>query len=148
MGSPERGPADERHRGYVQALSELSLPRDPALEIFGDFPVNGGYAAMEKLCREKEGGMEFDALFIANYFMHIGATNFLNTQEFKLKPPAIASFDDMDLSPLLSFAHYTVSQPMIEMGSEAARLLIERMGGDDAPGKVIRLNTEIVAYQR
>ncbi len=148
-GNADVSTASERHQGYLKALKQHNIKRDKQLEVFGKFNVQGGYDAMQKIWQRNALQTKFDAIFIVNYFMHIGATKFLNTQLNMSKAPVIASFDDMDLSPLLSFASYTVAQPMLQMGAEAAKLLLDRINNRNSrQNKTVILPTEIVAYRR
>lgn len=135
-------PARERYEGYKRAMDDYCIPLEEDIIKFGDFHTESGYKLMKEL-------MELDnppaKVFIANYFMHIGATKYLINNSEQLKSSvSIASFDDMELSAILGFSCLTVAQPMHEMGIEAARLMLSRINGDDVPfPQIIRLKTEL-----
>ena len=84
-------------------------------------------------------------IFIANYFMHVGATKYLMEHPPEGQQVHIASFDDMTLSSVLGFSDLTIAQPMKEIGSEAARLLLARLRGEEIPfPRISRLETRLV----
>lgn len=192
--------AIERYEGYKRALKDYCIPYDSNIVKFGDFHVKCGYDLMKELYEDQNTPQ---AVFISNYFMHIGATKYLlevnmnrkhlipnnndtcnitegndeiHNQEYNednnedcgenyVKDIMIASFDDMELSSLLGFCKLRVAQPVTEIGSQAARLLLsrieqKRMGRNDEIGrrsavasnldlrlpkqKIIRLKTSLV----
>jgi LacI family transcriptional regulator len=59
--------------------------------------------------------------------------------------PVLISFDDMELSFALGYCRMIVRQPILELGTRAAELLLARIqGGNDAPARVVRLKTELI----
>jgi len=141
-GSPELSNARERFEGYLQALKEHDIERDDDLILIGDFHVDSGFSLMKQLM---ESSVPPEQVFIANYFMHVGAIKYLIASGHKPdSSPSIGSFDDLELSSILGYASVTVSQPIREIGSKAAELLLKRVEGDrDAPFQIIRLQTEL-----
>ncbi|HOJ11289.1 MAG TPA: LacI family DNA-binding transcriptional regulator [Clostridiales bacterium] len=160
--------AMERYQGYKRALSDYCIPYDEKIVKFGDFHIRGGYDMMKKLC---EADNPPSAVFISNYFMHVGATKYLMEEDINKgkrssgqnnKNIIIASFDDMELSTLLGFCKLRVAQPMMEIGSKAAQLLLGRINndferinndndaaaGDSQNNRVIRLKTRLVVNQQ
>ncbi len=135
--------AKERFEGYKRALKDYFLPIEEAIIKFGDFHSKSGYQLMKEL-------VEYDNppsyVFIANFYMHVGATKYLIEQgEMFKKSISIASFDDMELSSILGFSKLRVRQPMVEIGTRAAKLLLSRINKDSLPyPKVVRLKTEII----
>ena len=135
--------ARERYEGFLKAFEDYALAADEEIIKFGDFHVDSGYSLMGEL-------MELPRppghIFIANYFMHIGATKYVieHLQEID-RPVHFASFDDMELSSILGFSSVTVAQPMAEMGETAARLLLSRInGGGPERAQTVRLKTRLV----
>ena len=86
-----------------------------------------------------------EQVFIANDFMHMGAIKYLIASGYKPdNSPRIGSFDDLELSSILGYASVTVAQPVKEIGSKAAELLLERIEGDQStPFRTIRLQTNL-----
>ena len=60
------------------------------------------------------------------------------------KDISIAAFDDMEFSGILGFSDVRVAQPMEEIGSRAARLLLSHIDGEELPfPQIIRLKTTL-----
>jgi LacI family transcriptional regulator len=78
--------------------------------------------------------------------MHVGATKYLiENRECLEKPVSIASFDDMELSSILGFCSVRVAQPVMEIGSRAAQLLLSRINREELPlPQIVRLKTGVV----
>lgn len=71
---------------------------------------------------------------------HITTRHLLNAlQGLHITVPqkmALVGFDDLDLAPLLFPSLTVVRQPAIDLGTQAARLLFERINGTKSPGHV------------
>ncbi len=137
--------ARERYRGYRKALAEHRIAPEEAIIRFGDFHTESGYILMKELMGLPDPPRQ---VFIANWFMHVGATKYL--AEHRERAPRdlfVSGFDDMELTPILSFSHLTVAQPVREIGRSAARTLLRRIRGDreDFP-LTLRLAAEVKIY--
>lgn len=122
--------AKERFSGYLKALKENNIAVDPALIRFGDFYLQSGYDIMKEFCEMENAPMDF---FISNYFMQVGAEQYLQEyQKGNENKITVVGFDDMEASPLFRFTQTAAAQPMVAIGTEAARLLYRRMTGDNA----------------
>ncbi len=120
--------AKERFSGYLKALKENNISVEPDLIRFGDFYLQSGYDIMKEFCEMENPPKEF---FISNYFMQVGAERYLQEyQKDKEGKLTIVGFDNMDASPLFRFTERTAVQPMVAIGTEAARLLRRRIEGD------------------
>ena len=141
-GSSELSNARERYKGYLQALEEFNLMKDDSLILTGDFHVNSGFKLMKQIMELQNPP---EQVFIANDFMHMGAIKYLIANGYKPdNSPRIGSFDDLELSSILGYASVTVAQPVKEIGSKAAELLLDRIEGDqNAPFQTIRLQTDL-----
>jgi len=121
------GPANEectrdRLAGYREALNEAGLPFQPTLTATGDWSADSGYQAARKLL---SGGRPFTALFAQNDLMAVGAIRAL--REAGLETPgrvSVIGFDDIPLASFFDPALTTVHQSPVEIGQQAARLLI------------------------
>ncbi len=135
----------ERYEGFLAALDHFGIPLDKEIIRLGKFDVDTGYRFMREL-------MELPSpphqIFIANYFLHVGASKYLIDHKKHIPAPMnIAGFDDMALSSILGFSSITISQPMGRMGQEAAQLLLRRIEGDrsDFP-EIRRLKTDLIIH--
>ncbi len=145
-GNRELTTANERYNGYIEALKIKNIPADEDQILFGDFHLESGYKLMKKLM---ESPIPPEAVFISNYYMHIGAMKYLaSSRRGSGNHPVIGSFDDMEVTSLLGFTKVTVSQPIVEIGRKAAELLINRISGNN-PGryKTVRLSTLLNIYK-
>jgi LacI family transcriptional regulator len=144
-GSLELSNFSERFEGFKRALTDYNLPIEDEIIKFGDVHIESGYKLMEELMQQDNPPQN---IFIANYFLHVGATKYLlNNREKTSSSIRIAGFDDMALSSILGFSSVTVSQPMREMGQKAAEMLLRRIkSSDDAPKQLIRLKTTLVKH--
>ena len=144
-------PFRERYDGFMRALAEFGIRPDEAYLKFGDFHVHSGYAMMKELA---ELSPPPASVFISNYFMHIGATQYL--VEHRTTPARsifIASFDDMALSAVAGIPSLTIAQPVLQIGQRAAELLLERINCrfnniEPPPHRIERLATRLVFHDR
>jgi LacI family transcriptional regulator len=115
--------AQRRLAGYRQALKEWNVKPDPALSYEGDFRVKSGYTAGLELLKRKP-----EAVFVSNYLMAVGLMKAV--RQYQLRCPqdvAIVTCDDHPWVESFSPQLTTVNFPKYELGSEAARVLIERV---------------------
>jgi LacI family transcriptional regulator len=128
--------ARERYEGWRRAILEAGLEVEEDFVSFAGLHVESGYEAMRSM-RAKPNPP--DAWFLVNAYVHLGATNYLVTEEAPERSArvAFAAFDEMSYAPLMRFCRYSVSQPVAEMGARAASLLLSRMEsgrGGELPG--------------
>ncbi len=128
-GSLELSTARERYEGWRRAMRDSGLAVESEFTSFAGLHVASGYEAMRAM-RSRPGAP--DAYFLVNAYVHVGATNYLVSDEAgpASSKVAFAAFDEMPYSPLLRFCRYSLSQPVAEMGVRAARILLARIGGD------------------
>jgi len=141
-GNRDLTSALERYQGYLDAHEKQGIQVDEAYIRFGDFHRQSGYSLMKDLMEQESIP---DTVFISNFFMHLGATKYLMENHQALSRNfAVGSFDDMPLSHLLNYTQLTVAQPMTEMGSVSAGLLIDRIEGRlEGESRHIRLDTNL-----
>jgi LacI family transcriptional regulator len=124
-GPPELSSADQRRRGWQQALAEAGVARRPGDGVAGDFSSAGGYQAMRLLLRHRP---RPSAVFVCNDLMAFGAL--AACQEAGVRVPhqlALVGYDDIQLAAFSTPALTTVVQPKRQMGILAADLLLERI---------------------
>ncbi len=134
--------AGERFEGYRRALSDYCIPLEEDIVRFGDYHIDSGYRIMGELMEMVDPP---DYVFISNYYMHIGAMKYLLERgEPITKRASIAAFDDLEFSGILGFSSVRVAQPMLEIGSRAAQILLARIHGEKMPfPQIIRLKTSL-----
>ncbi len=145
LGGPEaESETRERLTGYRRALAAFGLPYREEWHWHGDFTEKSGQrvaAAIAALPPDQRP----TAVFAANDRMAIGLL--AACRERGLLVPdelAIVGYDDIEPSQYVVPPLSTVRQPTLEMGMEAARLMIERLEGSTAPPREVLLKTEVI----
>jgi LacI family transcriptional regulator len=132
--------AEDRKRGYLNALLERRVPVDEDLIIHGDFTENSSYEAMQRLLPH-----EPDAVFVASDSMALGALRALRNAGKRVpEEVAVVGFDDMPQAATANPPLTTVRQPIQRAGALAVEMLIDILeNGVDPPRRII-LPTELV----
>jgi LacI family transcriptional regulator len=129
IGGPQRTDVgQERNDAFLLFLERYGLARDPDSIICGDFTIEDGYRITHEMLRQ---GRRPDAIVSANNLMGIGALKAIREAGLKLRTDLdLVVFDELgELGELLDPPVAYVSQPSMEMGVQAANLLLERMRG-------------------
>ncbi|NYJ21171.1 LacI family DNA-binding transcriptional regulator [Glaciibacter psychrotolerans] len=142
IGGPESiDTAAERAAGWRSALAAV-FPALNAAELarFATFRVEGGREAMEELLALPEPP---DAVVAGNNLIGVGAIQVLT--EKGLTPPrfGVAVIGSLPFTTLSPTAVTVVRLPARHMGVTAARMLLERIGGDTQPARTVVLRNEI-----
>lgn len=141
-GPKDVSTATERLAGYLTALGEAAIAREPELVHHAPFRPEGGYDATVKLLSlERPPG----AIFAGSDLTALGTLRALH--EHRIRVPeeiALVTFDDMPWAAALQPPLTAVSQPTYEMGATAARLLLERIRQPDRPLQRVRLQTQLM----
>ena len=119
---------DKRLEGYKEALSEAQLPFMPTLIASGDYTIESGKLAMQKLIESTE---DLDAVFVLSDEMAIGVMRAV--KEAGLSVPhdiSILGFDGITVGKYLNPTLATVSQPITEIGLQSAQALLHLMKGE------------------
>lgn len=131
------GCTTERLEGFAQAFSEAGLPIDADRVTPGDFTFDGGRLAIEGFL---EAGIEFDSVFAHNDLSAAGALRSLRAAGMRVPDDvAVVGFDDVPLAAVIEPALTSVHQPLREMGTAAAGILLAEVHGTpkSAPRHVI-----------
>ncbi|WP_333637824.1 LacI family DNA-binding transcriptional regulator [Tissierella praeacuta] len=137
--------SNERLKGYKMALKENGIPYDPNIIIEGNYQVEGGLSAVDKLVKT-----DFTAIFAFNDMMAYGLFKGLQTHGlFVPKDISIVGYDDIYLSEILEVPLTTVHQPVELMGKTATNYLINLIENEvennviptHAPKLVVRKST-------
>ncbi len=137
---------EDRLAGYQQALESQRLPVDEALVVEGSFSEASGAAAARRLLSQS-----VTAIFAASDTMALGALKAI--QEAGLRVPedvALVGFDDLPVASALQPALTTVRQPIEQLGSMAADLLLsllENPPDEPAPAHRILLPSKLIVRE-
>jgi len=133
---PEESPhSRERLFGYRMQLRQAGVTYDESLVIPGEFTLESGGAAADKLLNLKH---RPTAAFFFNDEMAIGAIQRLASRNVRVpEDMSIAGFDDIPFAAYANPALTTIYQPAEEMGAAAMRLLHRRLSGETDLADVI-----------
>ena len=126
---------EQRLHGFQDTMAEAGLSVASQYIIDADFSPGKGY---EAACQLLERGTEFTAIFCSNDIIAIGAMKALKEHGRKVpEDVSLIGINDIEtvryLSPMLTTVHI----PIEEMGTMAAKLLIDRIeGGHQLPLRV------------
>ncbi len=123
--------AEERLNGCREALHHHDLPLHEQFIIPGDFSARSGYYAFMRLMSQRE---KPEAIFAANDMMAMGAYQAARSLHLRIpQDVALAGFDDIFLSQLLTPRLTTVHVPIAELASKAVRYLLQMINGEVDP---------------
>lgn len=132
--------AHQRERGYREALEAANITVDPALVADGDYRAASSTAAAHALL---DVATRPTAVFAAN---DLSAGEMIRVAEERgLRVPAdlsVVGFDDIPEASSSTPRLTTVRQPLIEMGTEAVRVLLGMLDG--AAPEHIRMPAELI----
>jgi LacI family transcriptional regulator len=155
-GHPLTGDASDRWRAISEAADSLGLDIPPELTLqFGDDAseegfspdahLQEGYEYGEKLLAT---GAEFTAFFAFNDIAAIGAMKAFADSSLRVPEDiSVVGFDDIESAAFHNPSLSTVRQPMHEMGEIAARLLLERLGGETPESEVVTVEPSLVVRE-
>ncbi|HEU4740960.1 MAG TPA: substrate-binding domain-containing protein [Meiothermus sp.] len=128
IAGPQSHPdAIDRLKGYQRALEDAGIAFDPALVVEGDYLEPSGLLAVEALLAR---GALFTAIFAANDQMAYGANVALYRRGIRVpQDVSLVGFDDLPSSSYFTPPLTTVRQPGLEMGWEAARMVLDLLEG-------------------
>lgn len=136
-----------RFEGYLQGLADCGLQFREELVYFPgpEDELNVlelGYAGARELMRAPEVP---DAIMVAADPLAIGAMKYL--KENKIKIPgdmSIIGFDNNNISKLIEPNLTTIAQPIEELGTRAAKLLLNKINGIQTKNEIVILEGELI----
>jgi DNA-binding LacI/PurR family transcriptional regulator len=131
--------SQERLDGFERATHEAKLHLAPEYVQQTTFDRQGGYSKTLILLRLIP---RPTAIFAGNDMIALGAL--LAIREAGLRCPediSLMGFDDLDLAETTNPSLSSVSQSGYQLGTTAARILLDRLAGDKSPAKHVVLET-------
>lgn len=136
-----RGPlanqeATARFEGYLLALEQAGLDKDPALIVEGNFLPDAGTNAVRVLIDERR--VEFDSLVASNDEMALAALDALRAHEIVVPDQVkVVGFDDSTGARYSLPTLTTVSQPIARVASTTVQLALTSLGIDTSARRVV-----------
>ncbi len=130
---PGAARAEERLKGYRQALTAAGIECDPDLMVVSDATHNAGYQAMQQLLALPEPPT---GVFCHNDVLAVGAMHAIRNAGLSVPHDvSIVGYDDTSASAHLSPPLTTLFFSRLEMGRQAATMLFRAIGqeADDEP---------------
>lgn len=141
-----KNPVSTSHRiaGYRDALNAAEIPYDDDLVQAGDFSMDSGVEAMERLLALENPPT---AVFAGNDEMAFGAMTAAHKQGLSVPNDiSMVGFDDQKTAAFYIPALTTVNIPRHELGRRAAQELMDRLGGRDSAHEIV-LPTRLVVRE-
>ncbi len=128
IGGPENvWTAEERLRGYKEALSSAGIEPRAANIVRGETTIAAGKASAELLLIHSD---QPDAIFCYNDMVAVGALMALNQHRIRVPDEVgLAGFANVLYNDVMSVPITTAGQDTNEIGQQCARLLLARMTG-------------------
>ncbi|MEU2756311.1 LacI family DNA-binding transcriptional regulator [Streptomyces albidoflavus] len=127
--------------GYRSAMTMAGLEVDPALILFGDFHVEGGYdRATEMLSRRRPP----TAIFAGSDLQALGVLEAARVHGLRVPHDlSVVGYDDVSLARWASPALTTIHQPLRQMAEEATQMLM-RLRDKEPVSTRLELATSLV----
>ncbi|MCW2502170.1 MAG: periplasmic binding protein/LacI transcriptional regulator [Actinomycetia bacterium] len=140
-GPPDMNAGIDRLAGYRETLRDSNRR---SIVAVGDFTRASGERAMKQLLADDPA---LDAVFVASDTMALGALRALHQAGRRVPDDvAVVGFDDNDDAQYSDPPLTTIRQPIVEMGRQMVRLLLDLTAGGEAESPVI-LPTELAVRQ-
>ncbi len=144
-GSMELGCAVERLEAYKAALEKHGIAIDPELIREGDFLQPRGYTCARELLALAQPPT---AIFASNDISAFGVMEAVRDHGLQIpRDISIIGFDDIPQASSVNPPLTTVRQPLEQMGSSAARMLLHYIAEPDRPVERLELPTELIVRQ-
>jgi LacI family transcriptional regulator len=130
--------AEERLRGYMEALAKAGIQPDDTLVRIGRHDTEAAEAVANDLLSATDPPTAF---FTGNNRLTVGVLHAIRRHH---SPAALVGFDDLELADLLSPGITVVAQNAGALGRTAAELVLRRIAGDDRPAHTVTLGTRLI----
>lgn len=143
VGPDDIRPNRERRAGFEEAMAAAGLPLAGAVMTGPALSADAGRRATERVL-DGDPTQRPTAIIAGGNLVLIGVLQALHAAGLVAgQDIALVSCDDVPLARLHQPAISVISRDTIEMGRQAAQLLLERIEDDSPPGRVITLPTSL-----
>lgn len=141
-GPPAVTTAEDRYRGYIQALKDNNISFNEVYVKQGMYTFESGYKAAREYLRIKKLPQ---AIIAANDLMALGAIGLFEKSGFKVPSDiGIAGFGDIPFARLMNPRLSTIRIPTFQMGQEATKVLFNLMRGKSIRKMRRIMKTELI----
>lgn len=133
----------ERYQGFLQGMLHNGLEVENNLVIFCDaFSKEEGRNAASKLLAMNK---KITAIYVGNDIMALGVYDELEARGIICgRDISIVGFDDMPFADKFNPPLTTVHTPMVNVGTEAARILLDKINDNNIPSRTIKLKPDLI----
>jgi len=133
----------ERYRGFLQGMKNAGLEADKDLVVFcEEFTEEEGRNATSKLLALRK---KFTAIYAGNDLLALGVYDELEADGIKCgQDISVVGFDDMPFADKFNPPLTTVHTPLVNVGGEAARILLEKIADSSIPARTIKLKPDLI----
>lgn len=118
-----------RQDAFIKAMRDHGIEPNPLRMLKGDFTPISGYGLVQDLMDK---GIAIDGIFAANDQMAIGAMKALINAGRRIPDDvAVAGFDNLAISSVVSPGLTTVQFPIFQMGAKAASIIADLRDGKE-----------------
>lgn len=129
-----------RLQGYRRALEEYGCEYKPEYVEQGDYYIDSGYAAADKLLQT-----DVTAVFVANDMMTVGFLKRLYQKGILVpKDFSLVSYDDSIVTYFPGVELTSVAQDPQLLGEQAYRLMKQRISGSKSAPEIVSLDPKLV----
>lgn len=140
-GTPNAASSAHRISGYKDALAAAGIPFDAELVIEGDFSMQSGADAMERLLQLEDPPT---GVFAGNDEMAFGAVKTARSHGLSVPEDlSMVGFDDQTTAAFYNPPLTTIHTPCRELGRRSTQELVEQIAGREVTEEVV-LPTELV----
>ncbi len=140
-GPKDNHDSDQRLQGAKKAIQDASSDADVTI-LIGDYYHDGGRAVFEAYVAD--GNSMPDAVFAFNDAMALGVLDVINQRQLRIPQDIqVIGFDNNEIGQYIGLS--TVGFPMMQIGEEAARLVVERIRNSDTKPITLTMGTELIA---
>ncbi len=132
----------ERLTGYMQALSEYSIPYEPRLIYEGNYDTESGTNAIEYFFKNN---INLSAIFAFNDMSAYGV--YKGLKKYGASVPdsvSVMGYDDIFFSDYLDVPLTTIKQPVYDIGVESVKLVLEEINSGAHMKKRFTFQPELV----
>ena len=133
----------ERYQGYLKGMRSSELDVDDDLIAIGDaFTEEEGREAVGRMLAARK---RFTAIVAANDLMALGCYDELMAKGLKCPDDiSVVGFDDMPFAGHFNPPLTTVHTPLTEVGTNAARILLEHIKEPELPACTLKLRPNLI----
>jgi DNA-binding LacI/PurR family transcriptional regulator len=136
-----------RYQGYVEALRDAGISRDPSWIVRAEHSEAAGREAMRRLL-DTPSDQRPTAVVAVSDLMAIGAMNAI--YEVGLEPGrdvAVVGFDDIPTAQYLRPPLTTLRQPISEVGERIVNMLLKRIQDGQLTDRAVLLSPRLIARE-